>query len=308
MSLPVNDSVVACLGSIYGLLVIATLVIFWSPRLGDRGELLARMRTWWIIVSLFALAVLTGQWGVILFFAGVSCLALKEFLAIIPTLARDRSDHSWLYAALVLQYYWVLQAWFEMFVLFIPLGMVLLVPGQFLLQGEARNFHIKVAVLGWGLIMLVFGISHTAFLGALALNGNPSGGVGLVLFLVFLTQINDVAQYCWGKLLGAHKMTPKISPNKTWEGFIGGMLTTTGLAVALAGWLTPMPPLAAVASGLLISGAGCFGDLTFSALKRDLGIKDFGTTLPGHGGVLDRVDSLTYAAPAFFHFIRFVYY
>jgi phosphatidate cytidylyltransferase len=155
----------------------------------------------------------------------------------------------------------------------------------------------------------VFGISHIACLLSLPEAKNPAaGGAGLVLFLVFLTQFNDVAQYVWGKMLGRHKIIPKVSPNKTWEGFLGGVVTTTLLSVLLSGWLTPLRLEAAVAAGLLISVAGFIGDVTISALKRDFSLKDSGSMLPGHGGILDRVDSLTYTSPLLFHFIYFLYY
>jgi phosphatidate cytidylyltransferase len=156
---------------------------------------------------------------------------------------------------------------------------------------------------------LVFGISHIAYLLVLPEASNPNaGGPGLVLFLVFLTQFNDVAQYLWGKTLGRHKIIPKVSPNKTWEGFLGAVATTTLLSLLLSGWLTPMSWRVAIAAGLLISIAGFVGDVTISALKRDIGLKDSGSMLPGHGGILDRIDSLTYTAPLFFHFIYYLYY
>ena len=138
--------------------------------------------------------------------------------------------------------------------------------------------------------------------------GFSAGGAGLVLFLVFLTQFNDVAQYVWGKLFGKHKIVPKVSPNKTWQGFLGGVFTTTVCAVLLSGLLTPLSLPMAVAAGLLISISGFIGDVTISALKRDIGVKDSGSLLPGHGGILDRVDSLTYTAPLFFHFIHYFYF
>ncbi|HFE32006.1 MAG TPA: phosphatidate cytidylyltransferase, partial [Gammaproteobacteria bacterium] len=135
-----------------------------------------------------------------------------------------------------------------------------------------------------------------------------AGGAGLVLYLVFLTQFNDVCQYLWGKMLGRRKVVPRVSPNKTWEGFLGGVTTTTVLAVLLAPVLTPIEWPMAIAAGLIIGIGGFIGDVTISALKRDIGVKDSGSLLPGHGGILDRVDSLTYSAPLFFHFIHYFYY
>jgi phosphatidate cytidylyltransferase len=207
------------------------------------------------------------------------------------------------------QYYWVGQAWYGMFIVFIPVYVFLLLPLRMVIIGETKEFLRAAGTLHWGIMTLVFGISHIAYLLVLPEANNPNaGGPGLVLFLVFLTQFNDVAQYLWGKNLGRHKIIPKVSPNKTWEGFLGGVATTTLLSALLSDWLTPMPWTVAVAAGLLISIAGFIGDVTISALKRDIGLKDSGSMLPGHGGILDRIDSLTYTAPLFFHFIYYLYY
>jgi phosphatidate cytidylyltransferase len=155
----------------------------------------------------------------------------------------------------------------------------------------------------------VFSVSHVAFLLVLTTPGSPArDGPGLVLYLVLLTQCNDVAQFIWGKSFGRHKIVPRVSPNKTVEGFVGGLVTTTALAWALAPWLTPLTTVQSIASGVLIGLSGFIGDVVISSLKRDIGTKDSGTLLPGHGGLLDRLDSLTYTAPLFFHFIRYLHY
>jgi phosphatidate cytidylyltransferase len=99
-----------------------------------------------------------------------------------------------------------------------------------------------------------------------------------------------------------------VSPGKTTEGLVGGVATTLALALALAPWLTPFTRPQAVAAGLIIGVGGFVGDVVVSALKRDLGIKDSGTLLPGHGGILDRIDSLTYTAPLFFHLVWYLHY
>jgi phosphatidate cytidylyltransferase len=117
-----------------------------------------------------------------------------------------------------------------------------------------------------------------------------------------------VAQYLWGKAFGRHQITPTVSPNKTVEGLIGGIITTTILSYLLAPLLTPLDRWDSISAGLMISTGGFLGDITISALKRDLGVKDSGQLIPGHGGILDRIDSLTYTAPLFFHFLRFYYY
>jgi phosphatidate cytidylyltransferase len=234
----------------------------------------------------------------VIFFAFVSFLALKEYFSIVPTRRADRRVLFWAYLAIPFQYYWVAQAWYGMFIIFIPVYVFLLL--RMVLIGETKDFLHAAGTLHWGIMTLVFGISRIAYLLVLPEARNPvAGGAGLVLFLVFLTQFNDVAQYVWGKMLGRHKIIPRVSPNKTWEGFLGGIATTTILSVALSGWLTPLHLDMAVLAGLLISIAGFIGDVTISALKRDIGLKDSGSMLPGHGGILDRIDSLTYALFSF---------
>ena len=312
IELDVGASVLWSLAGLYVILLIASSVVAllsWRDPAKDRSELVKRIRSWWIIVTVFTLAMVLSRNVAVGFFAFVSFLALKEFLSIIPTRRADRRVLFWAYLAIPLHYYWVAAAWYGMFITFIPVYVFLLLPLRMVLIGETKDFLRAAGTLHWGIMTLVFGISHIAYLLVLPENKNPgAGGAGWVLFLVFLTQFNDVAQYLWGTLLGSHKIIPKVSPNKTWEGFLGGVATTTALSLLLSPWLTPFAwPMAAVA-GLLISVAGYVGDVTVSALKRDIGVKDSGSMLPGHGGILDRIDSLTYSAPLFFHFIHYFYY
>jgi phosphatidate cytidylyltransferase len=179
---------------------------------------------------------------------------------------------------------------------------------RMVLIGETSGFLRAAGTLHWGLMATVFSISHVAFLLVVPRSVNPrAGGAGLVLYLVFLTQFNDVAQYLWGKALGRHKILPKVSPNKTVEGFLGGLATSLALAWLLAPWLTPFDRLESVGAGLILGFGGFIGDVVISALKRDLGIKDSGTLLPGHGGILDRIDSLSYTAPLFFHYVWYLH-
>jgi phosphatidate cytidylyltransferase len=174
------------------------------------------------------------------------------------------------------------------------------------ITGETRGFLRAVGSLQWGLMSTVFALSHAAYL--FVLPGSRPAGAGLVLYLVVLTEFNDVFQYLWGKALGRRRVVPRVSPRKTWEGFVGGLVTTAVLSSLVAPALTPLGRWGAVWFGLLIPAAGFFGDLAMSALKRDLGIKDTSEYIPGHGGVLDRVDSLTYTAPLFFHLLRYFYF
>jgi phosphatidate cytidylyltransferase len=298
------------LGGVFLLLVLATLAVWLLGRLrpqADWTELRLRVRTWWVMAGVFAVALVLSRKVSLVFFAFVSFLALKEYLSLIPTRRADRGVLFWAYLAIPVQYLWIGMGWYGMFIVFIPVYAFLLLPMRMVLIGETGGFLRAAGTLHWGLMAMVFSISHVAALLVLPI-ANPHGrGPGLVLFLVFLTQFNDVAQYLWGKSLGRHKVIPLVSPNKTVEGLLGGVATTVALAWLLAPRLTPLTELQSLAAGLLIGIGGFVGDVVISALKRDLGIKDSGTLLPGHGGILDRIDSLSYTAPLFFHFVWYLY-
>jgi phosphatidate cytidylyltransferase len=283
---------------------VASAISWYLHRKGPAGkyvELRQRVQSWWIMVGVFGVAIAIDRMLSIAFFALVSFLALKEYLSLIPTRRADRRVLFWAYLSIPFQYYWIYRGWYGMFIVFIPVWVMLLLSARMVLIGETKDFLRAVGTLQWGLMLMVFGISHQAYLLVL-------GGAGLVLYLVVLTQLNDVAQYIWGKSFGRHRITPTVSPKKTVEGLIGGILTTTGLAVLLAPLLTPLDRWDSIAAGFMISTGGFLGDITISALKRDLGVKDSGQLIPGHGGILDRIDSLTYTAPLFFHFLRYYYY
>jgi len=294
------------------LLVIASLFSRWlqvSRPDKNYHELRQRIQTWWVIVAVFAVGVLFNKTTSVITFGLISFLAFKEYLSLIPTRRADHRVLFWAYLAIPLQFYWVWQGWYGMFIIFIPVYVFLFLPMRMILIGETQGFLRAIGTLHWGLMITVFSLSHMAYLLVLPVDKNPIGGsMGLLIYLVFLTEINDVAQYIWGKSLGKRKISPKVSPNKTVAGFLGGVISTAGLALLLAPWLTPLSTYEALGSGFLIGVAGFVGDVTISALKRDLGVKDSGSILPGHGGILDRLDSLTYTAPLFFHYVFFLKY
>jgi len=298
--------------AIGALLTIASLTSIWLVRVRperDYLELRQRIRTWWLIVTVFAAAVLFNRTLSVTILGFVSFLAFKEYLSLIPTRRADHRVLFWAYLAIPVQFYWVWIGWYGLFIIFIPVYMFLLLPMRMILIGETQGFLRAIGTLQWGLMITVFSLSHMAFMLVLPPEKNPAGGpMGLLIYLVFLTEINDVAQYIWGKSFGKRKVAPKVSPNKTVAGFLGGVATTTLLAVVLAPWLTPLSHYEALGAGMLIGLAGFVGDVTISALKRDLGVKDSGSMLPGHGGILDRLDSLTYTAPLFFHYVYFLHY
>ncbi|WP_428635093.1 phosphatidate cytidylyltransferase, partial [Sedimenticola sp.] len=272
------------------------------------GELSLRIRSWWFMVGLFSAAVLLGPIAATWLLGFISFLALKEYLSLIPTRRSDRRVLFWAYLTIPLQYYWAATGWYGMFIIFIPVYALLLIAARKVLIGETEDFLRSLGTIHWGLMITVFSISHAAYLLALPGDTAPAGGVGLLIYLVLLTELNDVAQYVWGKRFGKRKVVPRVSPNKTWAGLIGGTATTLLLSLACAAFLTPLSLIEAAGAGLIIGITGFLGDVVISAVKRDIGIKDSGSLLPGHGGILDRVDSLTFTAPLFFHYLYYLHY
>ena len=308
--MPSYDVILLLIG-IFSFLIVSSVVTYFLQQKNPEKnytELVSRIKSWWMMIAAIALFVFLGTKALIVFFAFVSFIALKEYLSLVPTRQSDRRVLFLAYLAIPLQYYWISIGWYGMFIIFIPVYMFLLIPLRMVILSETEGFLKAVGTLHWGLMMTVFSISHIAYLLVLPDSVNPASSIALMLFLLVLTQFNDVAQYLWGKLLGKHKVIPKVSPNKTTEGLLGGVLTISLLAMLLGTWLTPMNLLESLGAGLIISLGGFFGDVTISAVKRDIGIKDTGSFLPGHGGILDRVDSLTFSAPLFFHYIYYLYY
>jgi phosphatidate cytidylyltransferase len=295
---------------VLGLLALSTILGALLARLRpdkDFRELNARIRSWWLMAVVFMLAILLSRAVSLVFMAFLSFLALKEYLSLIPTRRADRSVLLWAYLAVPLQYLWVWVDWYGMFIIFIPVYMFMLIPVRMVLHGQTEGFLPAAGTLHWGLMTTVFTLSHMAYLLQLPEKGGAAGA-SLVLFLVLVTQLNDVAQYTWGKLFGRHKVMPTVSPNKTYEGLLGGMATSFLLVLLLAPHLTPLTRNESLVAGFFLPLAGFLGDVSVSAIKRDIGVKDAGSLIPGHGGVLDRVNSLTFTAPLFFHFLRFLHF
>lgn len=295
---------------IFALLLVATVVnrlLVWRRPDKDWRELTLRIRTWWVIIVLFALALLSPHWLALTFFALVSFMALKEFLTLVPSRHSDRMPLLWMFIAIPINYWLIGIGWYGMFVVFIPVYVFLFLPARMVITGDTQHFLRTVSQLHWSLMTTVFAFSHVAMLLVLP-SENPQTGALLVLFLVGLTEFNDIAQYLWGKSLGHIKIIPKVSPNKTLAGLLGGVVSTALAAMVFGPLLTPLSGAMALLAGLIIGMTGFCGDVVMSAIKRDIGVKDSGTLLPGHGGILDRLDSLIFTAPVFFHFIHYFYY
>ena len=270
-------------------------------------NLVARINAWWAMVAVFGIAIATGGYGSLVMFAIVSFLALREFVTLLPTRPADHRAMVWaFFLFLPAQYYFVAIGWYGMFALLIPVYAYLLLPSVMVLAGDTEDFLSRTSRLQWVLMICVFCVSHAPALLMLEIPGYVGEGAKLLLFLVVVTQVSDVLQYTAGKLFGRHKAAPTVSPNKTVEGYVGG----GGLAVLIGAalwWVTPFEPWQAGLMSLVIVLAGIAGGLVMSAVKRDRHVKDFGAMIPGHGGVLDRIDSLCFSAPLFFHLTRFFF-
>ena len=293
------------LGIILFTLVTATVLIY---KKYPTQELKDRMNSWWIIIGFFTVGAMLNTTMAMFFFGFLSYVALKEYFTLIPSRQTDRRVMFYAYMSIIPQYYFAGIGWYGMFIIWIPVFLFLLLPFKQVLIGETKGFLENTSRVQWGLMMFVFGLSHLAYMITLdPIGENTVGGVELVLYLVLLTELNDVLQYIWGKSIGKRKIIPKVSPNKTVEGFLGAFVSISILAVVFS-FLTPFTWWEALISGMIISMAGFIGDVVISMIKRDIGVKDSGNMLPGHGGILDRVDSLIYTAPLFFHYVYYLYY
>ncbi len=261
-----------------------------------------RIKAWWIIAGSVGLALLGGSGGVALLFALASLQALREFLPV----AADRPTRlrQWgVVAAFVPLQYFLAWRGEAAFTLLIPLAVALGMPLLGVLSGDVPRFLRRHASLAGGLLICVFAISHLPALLTLHLTGYDKSTAYLLVFLLIVVQASDVLQYLWGKLAGRHPIAPRVSPAKTVEGTVGGLLSASALGAGLSA-ITPFSPAQALAIALLLTALGFAGGLALSAVKRHRGIKDWGRLLPGHGGVLDRLDSLYLSAPAFSYLLR----
>ena len=265
----------------------------------------ARINAWWVMILIIFAAAVLGFYGVIGLFFVISFMALREFLSLLYI---RRGDHLALaacfYVILPIQYILVAIDWFSMFTIFIPVYGFLFLPILSALLGDTAHFLDRSTKVQWALMISVFCISHIPAILTLDIEGFEEKKLLLMIFLILVVQSSDVLQYVWGKLFGKHKIAPKLSPSKTVEGFVGGVVSASVLG-GLLYWLTPFNPVQAVLMSLLICLMGFLGGLVMSAMKRSMGVKDWGNMISGHGGMLDRMDSLCFAAPIFFHVVRY---
>ena len=265
----------------------------------------SRTYAWWVMVAVLALALVAGRAVMLVLYAALSALALYEFA--VPHGQRLIKDPVALAASgliIAVQYWLIWIDWYGLFAIFIPVYGFLLFPILAVLNGKTIGFLSYITEMQWGLMLAVFCLSHVPALLLLEIPGFEGRNLLLLAFLVLVVQSSDVLQYLWGKAIGRRKLAPSVSPSKTIEGLAGGVASACAIGVFFA-WLTPFSNLEALLISLLIAVMGFFGGFVLSAIKRDRGVKDWGALIPGHGGILDRIDSLLFAAPVYFHVIRY---
>lgn len=265
----------------------------------------ARIKSWWVMVVTFSAALVAGETVTVVLFALISFAALREFVTLIHT---RRGDHRSLFLAffvvIPMQYYLIGTDWYGLFSILIPVYVFLALPALSAIAGDTTLFLRRNAVTQWGLMLAVYAISYAPALLTLDMPGYELPTAMLLVYLIVVVQMSDVFQYVVGKLLGRTRIAPSVSPSKTLEGLLGGGLIAVAIGTGLF-FITPFSPLQAAGMSGVIVVAGFLGGFVLSAIKRDLGVKDWGDMIEGHGGVLDRMDSVTFAAPLFFHLTRF---
>jgi len=209
------------MGAVFGLLVLATasrLILAARNFDKDYTELRQRVQSWWWIVGSIFVVLTVSRVAAITFFGFLSFMALKEFLSIVPTRHADRRVIFWAYLAIPMQYYWVYIGWYGMFIVFVPVYLFLFLPMRMVLIGETVGFIKSVALLHWAVMLTVFCLSHVAYLLTLEPLNADAGSIGLVLFLLFSTQFNDICQYIWARCLADTRSFPESVPTRRGKG------------------------------------------------------------------------------------------
>jgi phosphatidate cytidylyltransferase len=301
------------LGGVFALLVLASMIggaLRWrlhgrsSPTVSNLNQ---RIVAWWWMVAVLATCFWLGEGATVVLFAFASLVALREFVTLTPTRAGDHWALVLAFYVLLPAQYWLIHSnWYGLFAIFLPVYGMLALPALAALQGDTEDFLERTTKLQWGVLITVYFISYAPALLLLRLDGGPLENLKLLFYLLLVVQISDVLQYVVGKLFGRTPLAPRVSPSKTVEGLLGGGALAVGVGTALH-WATPFSPWQAAGMSLVIVLAGFLGGLALSAVKRSLGAKDWGQMIEGHGGMLDRLDSVCFAAPVFFHLCRYFF-
>ncbi len=310
---PVSPDLWQALGWVTAILVVVSLITTaLSARRDVNGDLnpvvdnlKARMRGWWIMLALLVSVFVTGKGAVVILFAIVSMGALREFLTLTT---RHKADH-WAFVAsffviLPVQYLALYLDWYGFFAVFVPVYAFLLLPMLSVVRGRTNRFLARVAETQWALMVAVFCLSHVPALLFLKIDGFENANFLLMVFLVLVVQSGDLLQHLWSACIGQRAIAPDISKSRTWEGFLGGA-ASAGIVAVLLSWLTPFGIVHAFVMGVVLAAVGGMGRMVMAAIKQDRGVRDWGHMSDGQGGFVDRLDSVIFAAPVFFHLTRF---
>jgi phosphatidate cytidylyltransferase len=265
-----------------------------------------RVRAWWILFATLAAAFLLGHWITVVIFGLLAFWALREFITLTPTRLGDHRTLFWVFTIIPLLQFWLVgMGWYPLYSIMIPVYAFLLIPARIAMSGDYKRFLERTAKIQCGLLICVYCLSYAPALLTLP-NLDPAGGPRLLFFFILIVQLSEAFQYAWSQLPNKHVIVPSINTTRTWEGLLGGTASVM-LVGAVLWWATPFSGvywwMSAVMSAV-IALMGFAGSITMSAIKRDRGVKDYGTLIEGHGGVLDRIDSICFAAPVFFHLTR----
>ena len=315
MMIAIHDSILMWLfGAVLCLLVVLTIVGRGLKRSQNSNvsrvtidNFNAQIAAWWKMCVVLALSLVFGRIGSLVLFAMLSFLAMREYLTLVPTRRGDHRTLFWSFFVIMPLQYCVLGFhWYVLLAIMIPILACVFIPTSIAVAGDTAHFVERAGKIQFGLMVCGYCLSHAAALLQLKIPGFAGHPARLLLYLGLVVQMNDLLQYVWGKLIGKHKIAWRVSPDKTWEGFLGGMLSATALGTLLW-WATPFTPLQSAGLSFLICILGFAGGVVMSAIKRDIGIKDFGGVIERRGGILDRIDSLCFAAPIFFHVVRYYF-
>jgi len=284
-----------------------------------------RLRAWWTICLFVVFGLVVHHIGIIILFGLISFWAFREFITMTPT---RRGDHRALFWSLVvftpLQYVlialgetnWQWKSgqpidFYGVYSIMIPVYASLFIPARIAMAGDHKRFLERSAQITSGLLICVYALSHVPALLDLDLadsSHNPWSGSseGLIFFFILISQVADVLQWSWGQIAGKHVVAKEISPSRTWEGCIGGSLSA-GLVGACLYKVTPFQMGESALISIIIAFVGFAGGMTMSAIKRNRNVQDYGTLVLGHAGVLDRIDTICFSAPVFYHITRFFF-
>lgn len=264
-----------------------------------------RIQAWWVLFFALAASFLFTRVATIVLFGLISFWALREFITLTPTRPADHRTLFWVFILFTpLQYVLVGLDAYRLFGVLIPVFAFLFIPARIALAGDYKRYLERCAKIQAGLMICVYCLSHAPAVLNLRIPGYQQNA-RLLFFFVLVVVSGDAFQYACEKILGKHLIAPAISQHRTWEGFLGGLGCGTLFGTALS-WATPFNPLLTAAISMTIVTLGFAGGMTMSAIKRDRGVKDYGTLIEGHGGILDRIDSLCFAAPVFYYITRWI--